>query len=152
MRTCLSRTAEYAIRAMAWLANGDADEEGGLRAADLSREISVPLAYLQKILRRLVVAGLLESQKGHGGGFRLARAPSDISVAEILRATDNELDEGRCTFGWGDCDPEQPCPVHAAWTRLADGLSGWAAETTLADMLVDELPAVRTRARTPRRP
>ena len=112
----LSQTAEYAFRAMAYLAN---QPEGvGVRAVDLCEEIAVPLAYLQKILRRLVVAGLLGSRKGHGGGFTLARRPEDIRFAEILRAADFEVDEGRCAFGWGDCDPDHPCGCPPATSTL----------------------------------
>lgn len=143
----LTQTAEYALRAMTWLANRDDEEEGGVRAADLAEQVSVPLPYLQKILRRLVVAGLLESRKGHGGGFRLAYEPEDIRFDEILKATDFDVEENRCAFGWAACDPDHPCPVHPAWARLNEGVGRWASETTLADVLVDELPSVRAQGR-----
>jgi Rrf2 family protein len=145
MAMYLSQTAEYAFRAMAYLANQPGGV--GVRAVDLCEEIAVPLAYLQKILRRLVVAGLLESRKGHGGGFTLARRPEEIGFAEILRAADFEVEEGRCAFGWGDCDPEHPCPLHPSWSRLNECLSGWAENTTLADACVEELPPLKTARR-----
>ncbi len=133
----VSQTAEYALRAMTLLANQGA-EEGGVRAADLAEAVSVPLAYLQKILRRLVVAGLLESRKGHGGGFRLAKAPAEISFGAVLRAADFEIEEGHCAFGWNDCDPAHPCPLHPAWSRLNESLSSWAENTTLANVISPE--------------
>lgn len=130
----VSQTAEYALRAMTCLAHRGADE-GGVRAVDLADTVSVPLAYLQKILRRLVVAGLLESRKGHGGGFRLARAPEEISFSDVFRAADFELVNGRCAFGWSDCDPEHPCPLHPAWSKLNESVGSWAENTTLADVI-----------------
>jgi len=66
----LSQTAEYALRAMAWLATVSGDEP--VRAVDLSSATGIPTHYLSKVLRRLVLANLLESQKGQGGGFSLS--------------------------------------------------------------------------------
>ena len=82
----------------------------------------------------LVVAGLLESRKGHGGGFRMLHAPGEVSYAEILRATDIDVDEDACAFGWGDCDPKNPCPLHPSWARLKDSMAEWAESHTLADV------------------
>jgi Rrf2 family protein len=131
----VSQTAEYALRAMSYLANrGEAD--GGVRAADLAQEVSVPLAYLQKILRRMVVAGLLESRKGHGGGFRLIVSPQEVTFGDVLRAADFDLVPGHCAFGWNDCDPENPCPLHPAWSRLNDSITEWAESSTLSDVVV----------------
>jgi len=138
----VSQTAEYALRAMTFLAN-HGTEEGGVRAADLAEGVSVPLAYLQKILRRLVVAELLESRKGHGGGFRLAKTPAEISFGAVLRAADFDIEEGHCAFGWSDCDPEHPCPLHPAWSRLNESLRDWAENTTLADVIAPD--AIRGR-------
>ncbi|MBW2295571.1 MAG: Rrf2 family transcriptional regulator, partial [Deltaproteobacteria bacterium] len=66
----LSQTAEYALRAMAWLATAPTREP--VRAKDLSVATGIPSHYLSKVMRRLVLAGLLISQKGQGGGFLLA--------------------------------------------------------------------------------
>ncbi len=78
----VSQTAEYALRVMAWLAISSPDR--AVRAADLSKSTDIPVHYLWKILRRLVVAGVLTSQKGKGGGFRLARPPDEIRFTDIL--------------------------------------------------------------------
>lgn len=125
----VNQTAEYALRAMAVLAELPAGE--ALRASDLAEQAEVPTHYLSKILRRLVVAGLLKSQKGHGGGFVLARPPSRIRFADILEATDSAVDAKRCAFGWGRCNPTNPCPLHPAWTELNANLEHWAKTTTL---------------------
>jgi len=128
----LSQTAEYALRAMAWLATVPGGEP--VRALDLSRATDIPAQYLSKILRRLVLAGLLESQKGQGGGFSLARAPGEIAFIDILSAIDAYPAQGRCAFGWGECDAANPCPLHHSWNYLNEQIRDWAAGTNLEEM------------------
>ena len=103
-----------------------------MRARDLSESTRIPLHYLSKILRRLVVAGLLDSQKGQGGGFSLARPPEEIRFEDILLAVDAYPEQGRCAFGWGNCSEVEPCPLHGSWSRLSDAVHQWASTTTLA--------------------
>jgi Rrf2 family protein len=131
----LSQTAEYALRAMAWLATAPTDEP--TRAKDLSAATGIPTHYLSKVMRRLVLAGLLNSQKGQGGGFLLSRPPREIRFLDILTAVDAFPGAGHCAFGWGECDEIHPCPLHGSWSRLNEQLQSWAEGTTLADILPD---------------
>ncbi len=128
----LSQTAEYALRAMSWLATVSGG--GPVRAVDLSRATGIPTHYLAKVLRRLVLADLLESQKGQGGGFSLSRAPREIAFIDILTAVDAYPTQGRCAFGWGQCDPDDPCPLHNAWSHLNDRIRDWASGTSLEEI------------------
>ncbi len=113
----ISQTAEYAIRAI-----------------DLGRATGIPAPYLSKILRRLVLAELLVSQKGQGGGFSLACPAAEIPFIDILNAVDVFPSDGRCAFGWGSCDQLSPCPLHGAWSRLNHQLRDWANDTNLAEV------------------
>lgn len=130
----LPQTAEYALRAMTYIAN--LREGESVRARDLGRAIAVPGPYLSKLLRRMVVAKLLTSRKGHGGGFVLAQPPTFIRFLDILTASDYDINPKHCAFGWGSCNPHNPCPMHPTWTKLNDSLCTWAATTTLADVLL----------------
>ncbi len=142
----LSQTAEYALRAMAWLAT--ASPEVPVRARDLSAATGIPPQYLSKILRRLVLAGLLESQKGRGGGFTLAHAPEEIRFVDVLGAVDAYPAPGRCAFGWGTCNGDHPCPLHGAWIQMSEALHSWANNTTLAEVRDDrEMLARMSRVR-----
>jgi Rrf2 family protein len=94
----------------------------------------VPVHYLSKVLRRLVSAGLLISQKGHRGGFVLSRSPEQIRFLDVLEAVGEAPVAGRCAFGWERCDANHPCPLHPAWAALSESLAVWARETTLADV------------------
>jgi Rrf2 family iron-sulfur cluster assembly transcriptional regulator len=126
----LTHTAEYALRAMSSLALRG--EEAPMRANELSESTAVPLAYLWKIMRRMVAAGLVVSAKGHGGGFRLARRPEAISYMDILEVVGYDAKAGSCVFGWGQCRNDKPCPMHHTWSKLNESFVGWARTTTLA--------------------
>lgn len=137
-RTLLSQTAEYALRAASWIAAYS--PEAPVRAQDLSRETGIPSQYLSKILRRLVVAGILTSQRGQGGGFALTRPPGEIPFREVLAAVEASPETGRCAFGWGACRADAPCPLHEAWAPLGEAFVRWAATTTLAAARRVEVP------------
>ena len=128
----VSQTSEYALRAMAWLASAPPDEP--VRSRDLAAGSGIPLHYLSKILRRLVLAELLVSQKGKRGGFVLARPTHEIRFLDILAAVDAYPTQGRCAFGWGECDELNPCTMHDTWSELNERILSWAANNTLADV------------------
>ena len=132
MQAILSQTAEYALRAMAWLALRP--PRTPVRAKDLSGGTGIPTYYLAKILRRLVLAGVLESQKGQGGGFVLARPASEITFLDVLAAVDASPTPERCAFGWGTCDAQHPCPLHGSWGEIYQAFTKWASGTTLAEV------------------
>jgi Rrf2 family protein len=143
----LSQTAEYALRAMARLAM--LAPGGALRSHDLSRETDIPSHYLSKVLRKLVVAGLLKSRKGHGGGFMLAKAPQRIRFLDVLEAVEYRPDPNRCAFGWGACSLRHPCPLHTSWSELDGAVRQWATRTTLHSVL--ERPEIFAARRARRR-
>lgn len=131
MHPFLSQTSEYALRAMVWLANESPNAPAC--AKDLSEGSGVPLHYLSKILRRLVLAGLLVSRKCLGGGFTLARPPAEIAFSDILKALNVYPSLDCCAFGWGACNSEFPCPLHASVAALGENFRQWADATTLRD-------------------
>lgn len=124
-----SQTAIYALRAMAVLKELRPGEY--LSAKVLAERTGVPAHYLGKIMRRLVVAGLVKGRKGWGGGFRLGRAPSRITFAQVLAAVGSSVDGAVCAFGWERCDGDHPCPLHASWSRLQECVRDWAKRRTL---------------------
>jgi Rrf2 family iron-sulfur cluster assembly transcriptional regulator len=126
------QTVEYALRAMAYMVV-HADGER-LTSQELSAATRIPVAYLSKILRKLVEADLLEGQRGHGGGFKLAKPPSKVRFADIFNAVDFELQADHCVFGAQACDPKKPCPLHGVWGDLKDPFIQWARKTTLLDV------------------
>jgi Rrf2 family protein len=128
----LPTSTEYALRAAACLAA--VEPEVWVPARDLVARTHVPAAYLSKVLRRLAAAGLLESTRGHRGGFRLARPPAEIRFAEVIRAMDDADGRLRCMFGFAACSPIDPCPLHPFFAELDRRVRAWADEVSLSDV------------------
>lgn len=134
----LSRSVEYAMRIMAFLALYSSGEPGRpLRAKDIAPQIDIPAFYISKILRRMVEAGLLKGSRGHGGGFTLARSARRIRFIDIFEAIEGPIAARRCVFGWSLCSNTTPCVLHHRWSELNDAFQHWARKTTLADVQED---------------
>ncbi len=127
-----NRTTEYAFRAMASLALQRQGEP--MPAKALSEATGVPQHYLSKIMKKLVEAGLVTSQKGHGGGFALATPKKKTHYLDILVASGYEPHPNRCVFGWGECGSKSPCPLHDSWVDLNEAFKKWAMNKTLSDV------------------
>lgn len=110
----------------------------------LAKEIAtcavVPLPYLQKILRRLRRAGLIEAKRGYRGGFALARPPEEITLFEIIEAVEPGLLEPRCFFGTDICSETRPCSVHEFWSDLRVRAETFLHETSLATAGASDWP------------
>lgn len=129
----LSRSAEYALRIMAYMAIYSAEEP--IRAKDLASEVNIPVFYLSKIMRRMVMAGLLKGSRGHGGGFLIAKPPSKIKFSHILEAIEGGAPlASPCVFGWDTCSDKSPCVLHNEWKKIKRSYEGWARKTSLADL------------------
>ncbi len=129
----LSRPAEYALRAMTYLARQESTER--IRTRDLAGAVDLPAPFLSKIMRKLTAAGILDAQKGHHGGFVLTKPPAEVRFIDILRAVDFEPAADHCLFGWKNCNAQNPCPLHPEWSILKEQIEQWAKSHTLADSL-----------------
>ena len=129
----LSRPAEYALRAMTYMARQEPTQR--VLTRDPAVAVNVPAPYLSKIMRRLTADGILNAKKGHHGGFILARPPSEVRFIDILRAVDFEPAVDHCLFGLGSCDAQNPCPLHSEWSNLKGQIEQWARSHTLGDSL-----------------
>lgn len=93
----ISQTTEYALRAVVWLA---ANPEKPLTAQQIAEATRVPAGYLAKVLQGLSRAGLLNSQRGLGGGFTLARPPTQLTMWEVVQAVDPLKRIHECPLGF----------------------------------------------------
>lgn len=135
----LSKTALHAVKAVALLAELPPQAYAG--AADLANEIKAPPNYLGKLLQSLATHGLLESQKGRGGGFRLARDPRKTTVFAVVEPIDRVSRWNGCFLGRRRCSDGHPCPVHERWGAVRDNYLEFLQSTTIADLA--ELDASR---------
>ena len=118
---------------MTFLARMEPDRR--VRGSDLAKAVDIPGAFLSKIMRRLVASGLVDSRKGHHGGFLLAKPAGDVRFIDILRSVDFEPAADHCLFGLGNCDANNPCPLHPEWSILKGQIEEWARSHTLRESL-----------------
>ena len=128
----LSSLADYAVVMM----SAAARHCGGaarLNATLLAEETGVPLPTAQKLVSRLSSAGLIESTRGTGGGFRLARPAAAISLADIIEAVEGPIQMTACVEGSRhDCAIEGSCQVRPHWGVVNEAVRGALAGVSLA--------------------
>jgi Rrf2 family iron-sulfur cluster assembly transcriptional regulator len=146
----LSTKGRYAVMAMADLArNGQAD--GVVRAvslAEIAARQEISLSYLEQLFARLRKSGLVQSVRGPGGGYRLAKAADETVVAEIVLAVDEPIRATRCS---GQASPKgcmmagERCITHHLWEDLGDEIHRYLAGVSLEDVILNRT-GVRRRA------
>lgn len=114
----LSKTAMQAIQALVVLAGLPHGEYAG--AVSIARRIRAPRNYLGKLLRQMGENGFVESQKGLGGGFRLARKPDGITLFEVVESMENVGRWSECVLGQSICSDESRCRLHNDWKEVRD--------------------------------
>lgn len=128
----LSQTSQYALRAALYLA--ERRDGAPVRVDDIATALGIPRNYLSKILHGMARAGVLVSERGPGGGFRLAADAAELSLAHVLEPLHPDLLERRCLLGRPDCSDRDPCPAHASWRELAERIEEFLDTTTLAGL------------------
>lgn len=147
----ISLTAQYALRAILLIAQRGGDSP--VLARELAAKAKIPKQYLSTILRSAVRAGLLQSMRGRGGGFVLARPAAQMTLAEVLIPFDSVAGCMGCPFGLPRCSDANPCLVHDYWKPVASHFRQMLSETTLASVVGRSLvqTSVGRRAKRPLR-
>jgi FeS assembly SUF system regulator len=128
----LSNLSDYAIVMLSAAARAGSIS---VSAAMLAEETGVPLPTAQKLMGRLAAAGLLASTRGIGGGFRLTRDPSQISLADIVEAVEGPIAMTACVEeGRHDCGLETACKVRPHWSAVNTAVKGALGGVSLASL------------------
>ena len=128
------------MRAMIVLAELKRDEYCGTPA--IAEQIGAPRNYLGKLLQQLSRYHLVESQKGLGGGFRLARPPKQITLYDIVESIENVSRWKVCILGDTECDEQNPCAVHDRWGAVRDVYMEMLRSTRISDITPAALESV----------
>ena len=134
----LSTKGRYAVTAMLDLALHDPARPVPL--TEIANGQGLSLSYLEQLFARLRRRGLVEGMRGPGGGYRLARPATEISVADIITAVDENVDVTRCA-GREDCQDGERCLTHDLWTDLSRQLYEFLDSITLERLV--RRPAVQ---------
>ena len=131
----VTKLADYGILLMTWLAFRPGREEERHTASALAAETGLPSPTVSKLLRMLARADLLEAQRGATGGYRLARSPSDISMADIIAAIEGPIALMECLSDeTSDCGVESFCPTRTNWDRINQAIRGALESISLDEM------------------
>lgn len=105
--------------------------------AGISERQDISLSYLEQLFSRLRRHELVESVRGPGGGYYLARGLDDVSVADIIRAVDEPIDATQCG-GKENCHDEHRCLTHDLWTGLNAHIYDYLDNVTLASLVAKQ--------------
>ncbi len=128
----LTTKGRFAVTAMIDL--GLRHERGPVTLAGISERQKISLSYLEQLFGRLRRQGLVDSVRGPGGGYCLAKAMEDITVADIIRAVDEPIDATQCG-GLGNCHDDEPCMTHDLWTSLNMHIYQYLESVSLAELV-----------------
>ena len=134
----ISRTSEYALRAVIWLVQEPARSQTTRQIATGTR---TPPDYVSKVLQLLAKAGLVRSQRGLGGGFRLASDPTQITVLDVINAVDPLERILTCPLGL-KAHGTNLCPLHCGLNDVMLQMEATFAKTKLADLLNSDTPSI----------
>ena len=132
----LSQTAEYALRAVVALGSS---RGGSMTTQQIASQTQVPAGYLSKVLQALGRAGLVEGQRGSGGGFVLARPVHQITVLEVINAVDPLQRIERCPLG-RSAHEHRMCALHRRLDLGIALIEQVFGQTTIDELLDDSDP------------
>jgi Rrf2 family iron-sulfur cluster assembly transcriptional regulator len=132
----LSRSTEYALRAVAYLAvHSSPDRRFGVRK--ISKDLHFPESFLAKILQELSRKRIVHSIKGPSGGFYMDQDLEQISLLQLIEAMEGLNFFKTCGLGLDECSHENPCPIHEDYSAYRDGLYKVLERKTIRDLKAD---------------
>lgn len=133
----LSTKGRYAVMAMIDLASQTSASAGrrAVALADIAARQEISLSYLEQLFARLRRRGLVESVRGPGGGYRLAKSAAETTVAEVVHAVDEPLRTTRCVKAEKGCmKGGARCSAHALWDEMGRRIEDYLASVSLEDV------------------
>jgi Rrf2 family transcriptional regulator, iron-sulfur cluster assembly transcription factor len=131
----LNTKGRYAVMAMVDIAKHAACDET-MPLSVIAERQNISLAYLEQLFVKLRRVGLVESARGRSGGYRLGRAASMITIADVLRAVEEDVQMTRCGIdGGAPCVGGHRCLTHDLWDALGDHIEQFLVRTTLQQVV-----------------
>lgn len=134
MDLTLSRRGDYVVRAAISLARAWDGNGCYRKIREVSEEMRLPPSYTPQLLGLLARAGLAEARAGREGGYRLTRAPIEISMLEVIEAAEGDLVARRCPIRGGPCRWVEVCAVHPTWVKASEAIRSVFEQNSLAEV------------------
>ena len=128
----ITRQTDYGILLLSQMASRPLTEVHTAKHA--AEQSHIPLPMASKILKALAKGGLLVSQRGVKGGYRLAASAQQISLADVIQALEGPIGITECSFNPGGCEQEGSCPVQSNWQRISLAVRDALGRIPLSDM------------------
>ncbi len=128
----ITRQTDYGILLLSRMASHPMAEVH--TAKRVAQQSHIPLPMASKILKALAKRGLLVSQRGVKGGYRLAAAAERISLADVIQALEGPIGITECSFNPGGCEQEGCCPVQSNWQRISLAMRDALGRIPLSEM------------------
>jgi Rrf2 family protein len=132
----LTRAADYAVRVMIQLAASPAEER--VLLPDLAAATDAPESFLSKVLQALARAGLIDSKRGHAGGFHISNRGRRASMRDVIEAIDGPITLNLCLVSGRSCHRKAKCPAHPVWERAQVAMLDVLSDAMIADMAVEQ--------------
>jgi len=130
----ITKLTDYAIVVLAHLVQTGSPAVGVSTARALATRSQLPAPTVSKILKELARAGLVQSERGLSGGYRLARPATEISVADVVSAVEGPIAVTECSREGDSCDHTGHCPVESNWLKINQAIYGALSSITLEEM------------------
>jgi Rrf2 family transcriptional regulator, iron-sulfur cluster assembly transcription factor len=112
----LTNKGEYAVRGIIYLAQQPPGRM--VLVSEIASAAEAPQSFLAKIMQQFTRMNLVQSSRGTGGGFTLARPASEITLREVVEAVEGPIIVNRCILGTGICSRDGCCQVHQVWRNI----------------------------------
>jgi len=133
----ITRQADYAVRAMVYLAQLGPDRRAS--TSQIAQEKQIPPSFLAKIVSQLSVAGLLQTSRGARGGVSLAKSPADISLLDVVEAIDGPILLNECVSDNSACSFGEVCPMKPVWCEAQAELVSRLDNTAFSQLIGSEV-------------
>jgi len=128
----LTRAAEYAFRALRFLCSQDEDRWFSIQ--EIAGSEDAPAQFVAKVMQRLTRAGIVNSSCGKTGGYRMAKPPDSVSIADVVEIMEGEMSLNYCLLHPDECRFVKECRMHPIWQEVQDAMIGVMTKYTLADI------------------
>ena len=133
----LSKSFGYALRSVLYMAAVQ-EEKKIIQLQEIARQLDVPKHFLGKVMKRLAKQGIIDSSKGHAGGYALNETTLSVPIVEILNLIEGEELLLTCVIGFKKCNESNPCPLHHQFATTKKQILNMFSETKIGDLLKDK--------------